>query len=312
MTEPEPTCQARRRIPVTVIDPGYWAAVLADDSRLPAGRGLPDLTVELVELLGAVEEFLRADVALHLLQRWIATGIYDDLLPALGDGLSEGLRVGLGEDGTPGVLRRSFSAAALAAVLHRDSAHHRMPTEQVLSWGDRGLHWFTAERDLSPRVPGAGRADALAHGGALIGALASSRHLAEAGLVALLDTLADRVLAPTIHTWTTTDADRLAAAAVTVLHRDLVEMSVLEPWVARLAGAAALDYDLAPQRSNAVSFLRSLHLALLLGVRRPPGAGPWWAPVPAVRVDLLAVLARTLRESAPHLRRAGQNGVEHA
>ena len=83
----------------------------------------------------------------------ISDGVYDELLAGLGDGLALGLRVGLGEDGTDTVLRRSFSALCLAAVVARDNTVHTLHPTTVLTWADRSVAWFLAERDLRGWVP---------------------------------------------------------------------------------------------------------------------------------------------------------------
>lgn len=301
MTDPE------RSGRTGALDPGFWEDVLARGAAVPSGRRLDDMTVELVELLGELDPHLRDDLALTVLRRWISGGVYDDLLPAVGDGITEGLRPGLGEDGTPSVLRRSFSARVLAAVIDRDNVLHGMHREAVLRWGDRGLSWLLAERDLRGHVPGAGRAHAMIHAGALLRALALSRHLQADGLGVLLDATADRLLHPTEHQFAGGEGDHLAYAAMVMLHRDSIDLAQVQAWIARLAGGWAssgeLDGPMSPQAANAISFTRALHLQLLLGVRPAPG-GPAaaFAGPPAARVDVLAALQAALRTSGPHFR----------
>lgn len=277
------------------VDPRFWEQVLGEDCAVPAQRPLHDLTVELVELLGAADPHLRDELAATVLATWIDRGVYDDLLPGLGDGLAEGLRVGLGEQGTHSVLRRSFSAAGLARVLARDAVRPRVPRETALAWGDRGLAWLIAERDLRGHVPGAGRAQALRHGAGLVASLARSRHLDEGGLVVLLDTIAERLLGAGAEVFASREEDEFAFAAMCVLRRDVVDLAVLDAWIERLAagwpntGRHREPVD--AQTLNTVSFLRALHLLLLLGAG--DGADP------AIRVELLGVLQGVLRTSGP-------------
>ena len=56
-----------------------------------------------------------------MLCTWIERGVYDDLLPGLGDGIATGLLTGIGERGTDSVFRRSFSALVVAEVIDRDT-----------------------------------------------------------------------------------------------------------------------------------------------------------------------------------------------
>jgi hypothetical protein len=294
MSEGDPGTRAQ-----AAVDPGFWERVLADDCAVPTDRRLHDLTVELVDLLGATDPHLRDTVAATVLRSWIERGVYDDLLPGLGDGLAEGLRPGLGEQGTNSVLRRSFSAAALAQVIDRDAAHPRVPRETALVWGDRGLSWLMAERDLRGHIPGAGRAQSLRHGAHLVEALAGSRHLDEGGLMVLLDTVADRLLLPTTEVFTAREEDWFAVAVMRLLRRDVVDMALLDQWVERLAAswtdAGSHGEPIPAQTLNTVAFLRALHLQLLLGGRDGDGPGR----VPAVRVELLGLLQGVLRTSGP-------------
>ena len=304
MTDPD-----RRGPTGAALDPGFWEEVLAAGGAVPADRRLDDMTVELVELLGDLDPHLRDDLALTVLLRWISAGVYDDLLPAMGDGVSEGLRAGLGEDGTPSVLRRSFSARVLAAVIDRDNVLHGMHREAVLRWGDRGLSWLLAERDLRGHVPGAGRAHAMVHAAELLRTMAQSRHLEADGLGVLLDTIGDRLLRPTAHAFCGLEADHLAYATMTVLHRDAVDSSTVQLWVDRLASsyrphsahrAGGLNGPIPAQVRNTIAFVRALHLQLLLGVRPAPGAARPFDGPPAARVEVLGALQAALRGSGPY------------
>jgi len=283
----------------------YWEKVVANDYAVPRDRPLDDLTVELVELLGAADPHLRDDLALRVLCAWVGEGVFDDLLGALGDGLCEGLRPGVGHNGAPSVFRRSYSARVLAAAIERDNRVRALHPATVLHWGDRGLGWLVAERDLRSHVGESGRAHAVAHGADLIRALAMSRHLDEGGLMVLLDSIADRLLMPTQHLLTSHEDDRLAYATMALLHRDLVDMTLLGPWTERLAGAwsepAGYDAQVPPASVNTLAFVRALHLQLLLGVRAVDEShAAHFSGRPAVRVEMLAALQRMLRTTGPY------------
>jgi len=296
-------CEAIRGRHVT--DVAYWEGVVARDCAVPEDRPLDDLTVELVELLGSPDPHLRADLAHRVLHAWVAEGVYDDLLAALGDGVCEGFKTGLGEDGTDTVFRRSYSARVLAAVIERDNIVHAVHPANVLEWGDRGLAWLVQERDLRGYVVGRGWACPVAYGADLLRALAMSRHLDEGGLMVLLDTIADRLLMPTKHPLLNHEDDRLAYATMALLHRNVVDMALLGPWVERLSHAWS-EYEhpdaLVPaQTPNTLAFVRALHLQLLLGVRgTSEDTAGHFRGRPAVRVDLLAILQQVLRTVGPH------------
>lgn len=276
---------------------GYWRDVLSDGLAVPTDRPLDDLTAELTTMLGAPDPEQRDGIAYPALATWLERGVYDDLLPGLGDGMATGLEVGLGEQGTDSVFRRSFSVLVLAEVLERDNEERLLTRDQVLRWGDQIATWFLREQDLRGWVPDKGWAHALAHGADALGALAGSPHLEAPELTVLLDVLADRLVATDTHPLTSGEPDRMAMATMEVLRRDLVPLKVLEPWVARLQAHAApygqpAGGDPFLRSGNPQAFLRALHLQLALGPRPPE-----------TRADLLLVVVEALRATNPHLLR---------
>lgn len=288
---------------------GYWERVRASGFRLPEDRPLDDLTTDLVRMLGDPDPDVRDGLAYPVLITWIGEGVYDDLLTGFGDGIAEGLFTGLGEDGTDSVLRRSFSASLLAETVKRDHVARVVHSDAIFRWGDRAASWLVRERDLRGYVDGRGWAHAIAHGADLMAALARSQHFTKLELTVLLDVVADRLLTPTAYRFVHGEDDRLAFAVMTVLHRNLITIELLEPWIERLAAAlvrperdegelTAPEWP-TPVAFNTASFLRELHLQLALGVRgesTTQDADLFRRP-PKVRADLLLVLLRVLRGS---------------
>src|SRR3954447_23682646 len=97
------------------LGPGGWPG----PHRAPADRPLAELTAELTTMLGAADPYLRDEIAYPTLATWVSEGVYDELLVGLGDGMTAGLVVGIGEEGTDTVFRRSFSALVLATCIER-------------------------------------------------------------------------------------------------------------------------------------------------------------------------------------------------
>ena len=272
----------------------YWKQVHAEGLAVPTDRPLDDLTAELTRMLGSPDPAQRDGTAYPTLATWIDRGVYDDLLSGLGDGMALGLQVGLGETGTDSVFRRSFSVLVLGECLARDNARPMMSGGKILEWGDRVATWLLRERDLRGFVPGNGWAHAVAHGADALGTLAESPHLSTNELTVVLDVIADRLLLPVDRLFTAGEPDRLALATMKVLRRNRVPLRVLEPWIARLAAAAATrssDDDRDPYLAggNAEAFLRSLYLQLSLGPLPPE-----------VRSDLLLVVVDALKATNPH------------
>jgi hypothetical protein len=266
----------------------FWREVVARGLEVPTERPLDDLTAELTSMLGSPDPALRDATAYETLATWIGRGVYDDLLAGLGDGMAAGLEVGLGTEGDDTVFRRSFSVLILGGCIDRDNAVELLPATQLLEWGDRVATWYVREHDLRGYVEGKGWAHAAAHGADALAALARSRHFGLPELTVLLDVMADRLLLPTKHLLVAGEPDRMAAAVTAVLGRNLVPLSILEPWVARLANAAdrpaGATVNPYPKTLGVQSFLRALHLQLSAGTARPD-----------VRPDLLLALVDALR-----------------
>ena len=300
----------------------YWDQVISDGLTVPSDRPLDDLTADLTRMLGSPDPGERDGTAYPTLTTWIRRGVYDDLLPGLGDGMAAGLRVGLGGPEDDSVFRRAFSVRVLTECVHRDNDRALVPRDTVFAWGDRIATWYLRELDVRAHVAGKGWAHAVAHGADAIGALAGSPHFVAPELTVLLDVLADRVLLPVDGVFCHGELDRMARATLAVLRRDVLPLSVLEPWVRRLAAAATATFpsgalplqdpdenhgenpgedpgadpgvdrtgdDPFTRTGHPEAFLRALHLQLALA-----GAAP------AVRHDLLLVLVDALRATNRH------------
>jgi len=274
------------------MESAFWEQVAADGHRVPSDRPLAELTTELTAMLGDTDPYIRDDIAFGTLSTWIAEGVYDDLLEGLGDGMSAGLVIGLGTTSSDTVFRRSFSARVLTECIRRDNAVHLMPSDTVLRWGDRVMSWLVRERDLRGYVPGKGWAHAVAHGADALRVLAGSEAIGRLELTVLLDVIADRLSEPTDARLNHGEDDRLAAATLTILRRDVLPMDVLDPWVARITEAATPpthEGDPYVVTGNVQSFLRALYLQVALAPNPP-----------ACRADLLLSLISALKRTNPH------------
>jgi hypothetical protein len=282
---------------MAVMESAFWDRVVAEGHGVPVDRPLADLTAELTTMLGSADSYVRDEIAYPTLAAWVSDGVYDELLEGLGDGMTAGLSVGIGEDGTDTVFRRSFSALVLAGCIARTtslgSSRAGVSDDVVLRWGDRVAGWLVRERDLRGFVPGKGWAHALAHGADALGVLAQAPVMGRLELTVLLDVIADRLLLPTRARLVHGEDDRLAGATMKVLRRDLLGLDVLEPWVARLAGRSRPSPDGEDDpflvTGNVQAYLRSLHLQVALAPRPP-----------ACRADLLLVLIEHLKKANPH------------
>lgn len=268
----------------------YWQHVLRADRAVPDDRPITDLTAELVSMLGSPAPAVREAVGFDVLSSWVAAGVYDDLLASLGDSVARGLSVGLGATADETVFRRVLSARVLTACLARDHVARVLTVDVVIRWAERALSWLTREQDLRGDISGHGRACSLCAGGDLLAALAASRHLTAEHLGVLLDVVTERIATTTEPLPAGAD-DCLALAVLTVCHRDLVDIDVVEAWVSSMAGLAGGATT--PASHNALVVLRTVFVLLSTGVT-PVHAGARLASVAGVRADLLLALASSM------------------
>lgn len=249
----------------------WWETVEQQGMTPPPGRSLSALSAELGALLGDPDPRTRR-TAYRVLATWVGDGVYDHLLERLGTGVSRLLTDGLGEVATDSVFGRSQAALVLAEIIRRDNEAHLLTARTMRGWGESLAEWYLAERDLRGFVTGRGWARPLAHGADAIGQLADSRHLGRLGLIYLLDLLAERLLLPTGEFLVAGETDRMAAAAMAVVRRRVVDRASLEEWVARLAARSQprVNGEFHPYlvAHNVQAFLRALYLQLALSPDR--------------------------------------------
>src|SRR5690606_19981913 len=132
-------------------------------------------------------------------------------------------------------------------------------------------------------VTGKGWAHAIAHGADAIGVLGQSPHLAGDELAVMLDVLAERILVRAPVPLSAGEPDRVAAAVLLILRRNVVSLEFLESWIARIGGRARATShgaeDTYRTAATPQAFLRALFVQLSLA-----------AEPPQVRPDLLLVL----------------------
>lgn len=301
------------------VSEAYWQSIVHTGRRVPPDRSLDESTVELVEMLGHPNPRFREHIAYPLLTAWLSSGVYDDLLVGLGDGLTPGLSYRLQSDGDLSVFRRSYSALLLAEVISRDNNMHLVGPETLLNWGEHCADWFVRERDHRAWIAQSGWAQTITHGADLIAVLARSRHFDKPELTGLLHIIGDRLTAATSYVWRHGESDRLAYAAMTLLHRGLIDYKLIEAWLERLGAAIRLPRTRghieqewpSPSAANTSAFLRALHLQLALGVQGRTdlrGDDQLFAEQPDRRADLLLSVLDQIRSENPWLYRVQTGG----
>lgn len=284
----------------------FWQQVLDSDMAVPNERPLNELTAELVGMLGSPNPVERDEISFPVLATWVGDGVYDDLLVTFGDSLADGLRQGVGSHDDDSVFRRSSCARVLTECIRRDNVAHVLPVDAVVNWADRALGWYVREQDIRGFVEGKGWAHTVAYGADLISALAQSHHLGKAHLAILLEVLAERVLASSTRILTDGEDDRCAAAALTILQRNVIDSDELDAWVERLGRGMVRPRGYSPaawpspSARNTSAFVRALYLHLAIGIR-PRNATISFDEPPECRADLLLSLLAIVPRLTPWL-----------
>jgi len=239
-----------------------WAAVLAGDFAVPAGRPLTELVDELCAMLAARDPVVRDDTAYPVLAMWTARGVLDGHLAALGDRLAA--RLADGE-----IQARTFATMILGWVVLRDARTGELDADAVPRWRDGFTAWWSAESDLRGWDRQLGWLHAVAHGADTVRAFGRSPRLDASALRSLLDTVVGRLLVDAGYLYAHGEDDRLAYALATVLTRAELAASDAVGWLARVEDAVrgGEPGPVPAWASNTLRTLSSLYLFADRGVR---------------------------------------------
>ncbi len=223
-------------------DKAWWQAVAAAKFEVPAGTSLPALLDELTMLLGHPDPELRDDIAYTTLVQWmyVKRVVPEAERLRLMRVWQANLRAGIGEQGTPSVLRRSFSALALAILPGLDNEAPFLGRDAFSAILTSTLTYLRDERDVRGFDPTLGWLHSVAHTADVLRFLGRSRHLAKTEQAAILTAINDKLSAvttPLVHG----EDERLARAVLSLAARpDFDEAAFaefLKPLTGRPAGA---------------------------------------------------------------------------
>lgn len=217
-------------------DKAFWRQIATDKFAVPAGTALPALLGELTEMLGSPDPEWRDDIAYTTLTQWL----YRQRLVPVEDRrrlLREwtmGLRGGIGEQGTPTVLRRSFSALSLGvlAILDNEAPYlERAEFDGLLS---AALEYLKNERDVRGFDATMGWLHSVAHTADLLKFLARSRHLRVDQQALILTAIAGKLRA--VETVLVDGEDeRLARAVLSIAARPDFDEAAFAAWLKALS-----------------------------------------------------------------------------
>jgi Protein of unknown function (DUF2785) len=253
------------------MDRELWESIVASDAEVPPGHTAAELLPGLLDLLGSPDPFLRDEVGYGVLARWVVHDqlIGPDQLRQCAERLLPDLRYGLdGDDGDEhAVLRRSFSALALAIIAYRDVEEQFLQPAEVNQLLEAGIAYLLDETDRRGWVPEMGWIHATAHAADLLKFLVRNPLTDRDDhrrVLAALQTL----LTGTGPVFKDDEEDRLVLVVVDVLGRETIGDAELVEWIDGFGSwlgehtEGAFDPTVHATATNVKRFVRTLHLAL--------------------------------------------------
>ena len=256
------------------MDRELWESIVASDAEVPPGHTAAELLPGLLDLLGSPDPFLRDEVGYGVLARWV---VHDQLvgadelrqcaerlLPDLRHGLDGG---GDDDDDEYAVLRRSFSALALAIIAYRDVEERFLEPAEVRRLFDAGLDYLLDETDRRGWVPEMGWVHATAHAADLLKFLVRNPVTDRDDHRRVLKALQTLLTRPG-PIFVDDEEDRLVLVVVDVLGRETIGDGELVEWIDGFGSwlgehvDGAFDPVVHATATNVKRFVRTLHLAL--------------------------------------------------
>jgi len=253
-----------------VHDRSYWQGIIRGGYAVPAGESAFELVRELNALLGSPDPELRDHLAYRIVGVWVSGGapFTKDELTKLQDEWQANLRDGVGRVGSDAVLKRSFSALCLAALVERDLKERFLEPQRYRELLAAALEYLAAERDLRGFDERRGWVHATAHTADLLAELSKHPQLTAEDQGRVLAGVSSRLTsAPEV--FTQGEQDRLAQVIAALFVRPDFDATRFDAWLETLIAAkrqAARTSPLTPAAlaayQNSTYFLQALHARL--------------------------------------------------
>src|SRR4051794_21530165 len=218
-------------------DRALWESIVDADAEVPPGRTAAELLPALLDLLGEDDPYLRDEVGYGVLARWVVQDplLHRDELRYAVSRLLPDLRLGLDgdDDGNPdsAVVRRSYSALALAILAFRDVEEHFLEPAAVHQLLDAGIEYLLDEPDRRGYVPDVGWINATSHAADLLKFLVRNPLTEEADHRRVLEALQTLLTRATGPVFVDDEEDRLVLVVVDVIGRETIDDDELSRWI---------------------------------------------------------------------------------
>jgi hypothetical protein len=251
----------------------FWRPIVEHDFAVPEGGDIGTLTIELAELLASSDPELRDDVGYSTLAAWIyrKQTVGPETVRALAARLRQNLTHGIGEQGTDGVFRRSFSALVLAAIVARDNATPFFTPDEFRGIQESALTYLASERDLRGYDVEKGWMHSAAHTADLLRFLGRSRHLDVRGQARILNAIAQK-LTDAGAVFTHGEDERFARAVLSLINRPDFDRDGFQAWATRAKPAGVTTARPTPAQLAASQNVKNLFakLEVLLSMDAQP------------------------------------------
>ena len=217
-------------------DKAFWRQIATDKFAVPAGAALPVLLGELTAMLGSPDPEVRDDIAYTTLTQWLYR---QRLVPVeerrrLLREWTMALRGGIGEQGTPTVLRRSFSALSLGVLAILDNEAAYLERDEFDGLLTAAIEYLKNEKDVRGFDATMGWLHSVAHTADLLKFLARSRHLRVEQQAMILSALTAKLRA--VETVLVDGEDeRLARAVLSITARPDFDEAAFTAWLKALS-----------------------------------------------------------------------------
>ena len=244
-------------------DKAYWQGIVRGGFAVPAGESPFALVRELSAHLGSPDLELRDQLAYRIIAEWMSgeTPFTAKELATLQDEWQANLR-------SDSVLKRSFSALCLTALVERDLEKPLLDPRRYRELLTAALEYLASERDLRGFDEQKGWIHATAHTADLLAALARHPRLTPEDQGRILAGLSHRLTsAPDV--FTQGEQDRLAQAVAALAARPDFDGVRFEAWLQELIMAKRQAARTRPLTTTALAayqnstyFLQALHVRL--------------------------------------------------
>ena len=240
-------------------DKAFWEAILHAEYVVPEGQSPFALAQELSGMLGSPDPELRDRIAFSILNAWISGDVpfAEPELVALLDEWRANLRVS--DNG--GVLKRSFSALCLAALVERELKTPFLGDERYRELLDAALRYLAAESDLRGFDADEGWVHATAHTADLLAVLARHQLFTPADQKRMLVGVAER-LSSAPEVYTQGEQDRLAQAVTALVLRSDFDAAGFEEWLTGVRAARRQAARTRPMTATALAKVQNVNYFL--------------------------------------------------